>query len=153
MGLVCDSRSGRMQAIFRRGSNPLGDAKNNIKGLANTATPPLFPDSFNTQHFRPKSAYIGAYRDHFLSSSLPSALHAHLFGNIGFFTILCVCISLVCLGFLPFNLSKMRVFMGEVGGNLLGFVFAGMVVLLTFHAIFASVRLVLINGRAKGERG
>ena len=59
------------------------------------------------------------------------ALHTHLSGNIGFFTILCVCMSLACFGFLPLNLSKIRVFMGDVGAILLGFVFAGMVVLLS----------------------
>jgi Fuc2NAc and GlcNAc transferase len=41
---------------------------------------------------------------------------------------LCVCMSLSCLGFLPFNLHKARVFMGDVGSVLLGFVFAGLVV-------------------------
>jgi len=33
-----------------------------------------------------------------------------------------------CLGFLPFNMPKARVFMGDVGSILLGFVFAAMVV-------------------------
>jgi Fuc2NAc and GlcNAc transferase len=41
---------------------------------------------------------------------------------------LCVCMSLSCLGFLPFNIHKARVFMGDVGSVLLGFVFAGLVV-------------------------
>ena len=36
-----------------------------------------------------------------------------------------------CLGFLPFNMPKAKVFMGDVGSILLGFVFAGMVVLLS----------------------
>ena len=34
----------------------------------------------------------------------------------------------VCLGFLPFNMPKARVFMGDVGSILLGFVYAGLVV-------------------------
>lgn len=59
------------------------------------------------------------------------ALHTYIFGNIGAFTFLSVCISLACLGFLPFNMTKGRVFMGDVGAILLGFVFAGMVVLLS----------------------
>jgi Fuc2NAc and GlcNAc transferase len=44
---------------------------------------------------------------------------------------LSICISLACLGFLPFNMPKARVFMGDVGSILLGFVFAGMVVWLS----------------------
>jgi UDP-N-acetylmuramyl pentapeptide phosphotransferase/UDP-N-acetylglucosamine-1-phosphate transferase len=46
-------------------------------------------------------------------------------------TILAVCISLSCAGFLPFNLPKARVFMGDVGSILLGFGFAAMVLLLS----------------------
>ena len=41
---------------------------------------------------------------------------------------LAICISLACLGFLPFNMPRARVFMGDVGSIFLGFVFAGMVV-------------------------
>lgn len=39
--------------------------------------------------------------------------------------------ALACLGFLPFNVPKARVFMGDVGSILLGFVFAILVYLLT----------------------
>lgn len=42
-----------------------------------------------------------------------------------------VCLSLACLGFLPFNMPKARVFMGDVGSILLGFVFAQMVILFS----------------------
>lgn len=45
--------------------------------------------------------------------------------------VLCICIALSCLGFLPFNMSKAKVFMGDVGSILLGFVFAVMVILLS----------------------
>lgn len=45
--------------------------------------------------------------------------------------ILSICISLSCLGFLPLNMPKAKVFMGDVGSILLGFVFAAMVVLLS----------------------
>lgn len=41
---------------------------------------------------------------------------------------ICICMSLSCMGFLPFNMLKARVFMGDVGSVLLGFVFAGLVV-------------------------
>ncbi len=63
------------------------------------------------------------------------------FGLIGFyafflkidssFVTLASSISIACLGFLPFNMPKARVFMGDVGSILLGFVFAGMVVFLS----------------------
>lgn len=59
------------------------------------------------------------------------ALHTHISGNIGTFTFLSICISLACLGFLPFNMPQAKVFMGDVGAVLLGFVFSGMVVLLS----------------------
>ena len=42
-----------------------------------------------------------------------------------------LCVSLSCLGFLPFNIPGARVFMGDVGSVLLGFIFAQMVVLLS----------------------
>lgn len=38
---------------------------------------------------------------------------------------LSLAMSAACVGFLPFNLPKARVFMGDVGSILLGFVFAG----------------------------
>ena len=41
-----------------------------------------------------------------------------------------LCLALACLGFLPFNLPRAKVFMGDVGSVLLGFVFAAQVVLL-----------------------
>jgi Fuc2NAc and GlcNAc transferase len=43
---------------------------------------------------------------------------------------LALLITLACLGFLPFNMPEARVFMGDVGSILLGFVFAGLVVVL-----------------------
>ena len=63
------------------------------------------------------------------------------FGLLGWFAtakgsdprviILSACMSLACLGFLPFNVPKARAFMGDVGSVLLGVVFAGMVVWLS----------------------
>ncbi|MBN2438771.1 MAG: glycosyltransferase family 4 protein [Deltaproteobacteria bacterium] len=46
-------------------------------------------------------------------------------------SLLSVCVSLACLGYLPFNMPRARVFMGDVGSILLGFVFAGLVVMLS----------------------
>ena len=40
-----------------------------------------------------------------------------------------ICISLSCLGFLPLNLPKAKVFMGDIGSILLGSVFASLVYL------------------------
>ncbi len=45
--------------------------------------------------------------------------------------VLCLCLVFACIGFLPFNMPKARVFMGDVGSILLGFVFAGMVIALS----------------------
>jgi len=47
------------------------------------------------------------------------------------FSALSICIAFSCLGFLPFNFPKAKVFMGDVGSILLGFVFAAMVVILS----------------------
>jgi Fuc2NAc and GlcNAc transferase len=40
-------------------------------------------------------------------------------------------IALACLGYLPFNMPRARVFMGDVGSIFLGFAFAGLVVALS----------------------
>jgi len=45
-------------------------------------------------------------------------------------SLLAISIALACLGYLPFNLPRARVFMGDVGSILLGFVFAALVVML-----------------------
>jgi Fuc2NAc and GlcNAc transferase len=42
---------------------------------------------------------------------------------------LCFGLAAACLGFLPFNLPKARVFMGDVGSVLLGFLFAALALL------------------------
>ena len=41
-----------------------------------------------------------------------------------------LCIALACVGYLPFNMLRAKVFMGDVGSILLGFVFAALVVTL-----------------------
>ena len=46
-------------------------------------------------------------------------------GNSRYF-VLSICIAISCLGFLPFNMPKAKVFMGDVSSILLGFVFAGL---------------------------
>jgi Fuc2NAc and GlcNAc transferase len=50
-------------------------------------------------------------------------------------SLLAICISLACLGYLPFNMPRARVFMGDVGSILLGFVFAALVVILARNCL------------------
>ncbi len=59
------------------------------------------------------------------------ALYSFLSDRDSLFVVLSICISLSCLGFLPFNMPKAKVFIGDVGSILLGFVFAGMVIALS----------------------
>jgi Fuc2NAc and GlcNAc transferase len=48
-------------------------------------------------------------------------------------SLLSICVSLACLGYLPFNMPRARVFMGDVGSILLGFVYAGLVFTLSLN--------------------
>ena len=59
------------------------------------------------------------------------ALYSFLSDRDSLFVVLSICICLSCLGFLPFNMPKAKVFIGDVGSILLGFVFAGVVVVLS----------------------
>lgn len=45
--------------------------------------------------------------------------------------VLSICVICSCLGFIPFNFPKARIFMGDVGSILLGFLFAAIVVWLS----------------------
>jgi len=56
------------------------------------------------------------------------AFYALNFENNSHLSTLAICMSISCMGFLPFNVPKASVFMGDVGSILLGFVFSGMVV-------------------------
>lgn len=47
------------------------------------------------------------------------------------FIIIAACLAFSCLGFLPLNMPRAKVFMGDVGSILLGFVFAGIVIKLS----------------------
>ena len=57
--------------------------------------------------------------------------YALIFKNSSSLSTLAICISLACVGFLPFNVPKAKVFMGDVGSILLGFVFSALVVYLS----------------------
>jgi UDP-N-acetylmuramyl pentapeptide phosphotransferase/UDP-N-acetylglucosamine-1-phosphate transferase len=59
------------------------------------------------------------------------AVYNVIAGGDNRFSVLCGCIVFSCLGFLPFNFPKAKVFMGDVGSILLGFVFASFVVMLS----------------------
>lgn len=54
-----------------------------------------------------------------------------LSGSDNSLSILSLCIAFSCIGFLPFNIPKAKVFMGDIGSILLGFVFAEIVVMLS----------------------
>ncbi|WP_321493125.1 UDP-N-acetylmuramyl pentapeptide phosphotransferase [uncultured Desulfobacter sp.] len=47
----------------------------------------------------------------------------------------CVCISASCIGFLSFNFPKARVFLGDIGSILIGFVFSCLTIFMTHSAI------------------
>jgi Fuc2NAc and GlcNAc transferase len=51
--------------------------------------------------------------------------------SFGVLSMIDICVALACLGFIPFNLPKARVFMGDVGSILLGFLFAASVILMS----------------------
>ena len=59
------------------------------------------------------------------------ALYAHLSGSNPVLVSLCLSIIASCIGFLYFNFPKARVFMGDVGSILLGFVFSALVILMS----------------------
>jgi Fuc2NAc and GlcNAc transferase len=48
------------------------------------------------------------------------AFYLNIIGGPNRVEILAICMSLSCLGFLPFNMPKARVFMGDIGSILLG---------------------------------
>ena len=54
------------------------------------------------------------------------------FKNLSVFSF---CIAFACLGFLPFNVPKARVFLGDIGSILLGFLFAGFVIKLSHNIL------------------
>jgi len=60
-------------------------------------------------------------------------------------------LSMGCLGFLPFNISKAKVFMGDVGSIFLGFIFASFVVKLSLSAdVFLCLIMFLSTFYADG---
>jgi Fuc2NAc and GlcNAc transferase len=58
------------------------------------------------------------------------AVYGHIEGIDSIYPVLAVAMAFSCLGFLPFNIPKAKVFMGDVGSVLLGFVFGCLVVIM-----------------------
>jgi Fuc2NAc and GlcNAc transferase len=59
------------------------------------------------------------------------AIYIHFFGVNIKLKYLSICIVFSCLGFIPLNFPKAKVFMGDVGSLLLGISYAGMVIILS----------------------
>lgn len=55
------------------------------------------------------------------------AFESSLSKNQVSYALLALCTAIACLGFLPFNLLKAKVFLGDVGSITLGFLFAGLI--------------------------
>ena len=55
------------------------------------------------------------------------ALYMEIIGGPDAIKTMAICLSLSCLGFLPFNMPHAKVFMGDIGSILLGAVFAGLI--------------------------
>ena len=68
------------------------------------------------------------------------AVYLHLNGLGLNFIYLSSGLCLACLGFLPFNMPGARVFMGDVGSLLIGFIYAGLVIVFT-HDLLSFVCL------------
>ena len=92
------------------------------------------------------------------------AFYASYSGDNLALSTLAICIAISCAGFLLFNVPIARVFMGDVGSILLGFVFSGMVIyfsknmldficLISFLFMFYADELTTMMVRLKdGER-
>ncbi len=67
------------------------------------------------------------------------AMYAYINRVDGSYVILCISLAFSCLGFLFFNLPRARVFLGDVGSVLIGFIFACLVIVLseTFNDFLA----------------
>ena len=72
------------------------------------------------------------------------AFFSHFIAYDTYLTYSSIALSAACLGFLPFNFPKAKVFMGDVGSILLGFVFASYVIRLsTNFSIFLCLIMFL----------
>jgi len=63
------------------------------------------------------------------------SFYNHIPGTENAYPALCLALAFSCLGFLCFNIPKAKVFIGDVGSTLLGFVFACLVITLSENMI------------------
>ncbi len=61
--------------------------------------------------------------------------YSYMTGTLEPYGILCIALSFSCLGFLCFNIPDAKVFLGDVGSIMLGFVFACMIIVLSENII------------------
>jgi len=59
------------------------------------------------------------------------AFYSDITGIGGVYSSLCMVMAFSCLGFLCFNMPKAKVFLGDIGSILLGFIFACMIIVLS----------------------
>jgi UDP-N-acetylmuramyl pentapeptide phosphotransferase/UDP-N-acetylglucosamine-1-phosphate transferase len=62
-------------------------------------------------------------------------LYNHIPGEVDGYPALCLTLSFSCLGFLCFNIPKAKVFLGDIGSILLGFLFACLVIALSENMV------------------
>lgn len=60
-----------------------------------------------------------------------AALFVHTEGGDPLYSRFALCLAAACLGFLPLNFPRAKVFMGDVGSILLGFLYGGLVIILS----------------------
>jgi len=63
------------------------------------------------------------------------SFYSRISGTEDVYGIVCLALAFSCLGFLCFNLPKAKVFLGDVGSVLLGFVFACLIISLSENMI------------------
>ncbi len=74
-----------------------------------------------------------------INAFLLLGLWSHAYHGPGWVLPLCIAIAASCAGFLPFNFPSARVFMGDVGSILLGFLFGALVLILSENITEAMV--------------
>ena len=63
------------------------------------------------------------------------SFYNYTFGTDDGYSILCLAMAFSCLGFLCFNIPRAKVFLGDIGSILLGFVFACLVITLSENLV------------------
>jgi len=63
------------------------------------------------------------------------AFYSYILGSYEPYGVLCIALAFSCFGFLCFNMPKARVFLGDIGSILLGFIFSCLVIVLSENII------------------